>query len=182
MRYYLKLGFILLIFCAIASGILAYINTLTAPVIAERKAREEIETRSALIPNAEFHEVQASDGSIFFEARDPKTQEIMGYTFNAAELGYSSTVQTMVGVDPDFNVIDIRIVDQAETPGLGANCTAATFTDQYKGLAIQDLYVDKDGGVIVSLAGATITSRCIANSVRKKAIQVRDEINQGGGE
>nr|MDK2850874.1 H+/Na+-translocating ferredoxin:NAD+ oxidoreductase subunit [Candidatus Cloacimonadota bacterium] len=182
MKYYLKLGFILLIFCAIASGVLAYINTLTAPIIAERKAREAIETRSALIPGAEFHEVQASDGSIFYEARDPETQEIMGYTFNASDLGYSSTVQTMVGVDPDFKVIAIRIVDQAETPGLGANCTSPSFTDQYKGLAIEDLYVNKDGGVIVPIAGATITSRCIANSIRKKAIEVRDEINQGGGE
>jgi Na+-translocating ferredoxin:NAD+ oxidoreductase subunit G len=181
MIYYLKLGFILLIFCVIASGILAYINTLTAPVIAERKAREEEETRAALIPDAVFEQKVTDQGMKYFLARDPEDSDLIGYTFIAAEIGYSSTVQTMVGVDKDFEVLGIEVIDQSETPGLGANCTSNSFTAQFSGLSIPELYVDKDGGAIVSLSGATITSRTIANSLRESILDVQDE-PQGGAE
>lgn len=182
MKYYLKLGLILFIFCVVATGILAYVNSLTAPVIAQRKAMEEIQAREALIPNAEFEEKESDQGLTYFVARDPETAEILGYTFIAADLGYSSTVQTMVGVDSGFKVLGIRIVDQGETPGLGANCTLPAFTNQFAGMAIEDIYVNKDGGVVVALSGATITSRCIANSLREGIIDVQDEPVQGGKE
>lgn len=180
MKYYIKLGFILLIFCAVASGILAYINSLTAPVIAERKAKEEIATRESLIPESDFEEQQAPGGEKYFIARDKETGEVKGYTFIAAQTGYSSVVQTMVGVDKEFNVINIKVIDQAETPGLGANCTSESFTGQFAGLPASELAVDKDGGKIKSLSGATITSRCVANSIREMVKALQAAIADGG--
>lgn len=180
MKYYIKLGLILLIFCVVASGILAYVNSLTAPVIAQRKASEEIQAREALIPNADFEEMQSDQGLTYYKAKNPETEEILGYTFIAASLGYSSTVQTMVGVDKDFKVLGIQVVDQSETPGLGANCTLPAFTNQFSGMTIEDIAVEKDGGVVMSLSGATITSRCIANSLRESILDVQDEPDQGG--
>ena len=174
MMYYLRLGLILLVFCAVAAGILAYLNTLTAPVIAERKANEEIDTRAELIPGAVFTQHTSAEGDIYFTATSAEdSTQVLGYTFVCAQKGYSSSVQTMVGVDPDFNILAVKVIDQAETPGLGANCQQASFTGQFKGLALPKIKVDKDGGEIVSLSGATITSRAVANSVHDgiKAIQ-----------
>ncbi len=180
MKYYLKLGFILLIFCVVASGILAYLNTLTAPVIAERKAREAIETREALIPGAIFEAQSTNDDMEYFIARSAAdSTQILGYTFVAAQSGYSSTVQTMVGVDKDFKVLAIRVIDQSETPGLGANCVQESFTGQFKDMVLADLRVDKDGGKVVSLSGATITSRAIANSIAGSIAAVQADL---GGE
>jgi electron transport complex protein RnfG len=165
MKYYLKLTFILLIFCAVASGILAYVNSLTEPVIKDRKAKEEIATRSELIPDADFSEAKFADGSLYYIATSTATKDTLGYTFIAAENGYSSKVQTMVGVDKDMKVLKVKVIDQAETPGLGANCTSEAFQAQFSGLGEADLVVDKDGGKIKSLSGATITSRTVANSI-----------------
>lgn len=177
MKYYLKLGFILLIFCVVASGILAYLNTLTAPVIAERKAREAVETRAGLIPNAAFHERETSSGLRYYVASsEADSTVILGYTFVAAQSGYSSKVQTMVGVDKDFKVLAIQVIDQAETPGLGANCTQATFMDQFRGMSLSELKVDKDGGQVKSLSGATITSRAIANSIQASITAVQADL------
>jgi electron transport complex protein RnfG len=39
-------------------------------------------------------------------------------------------------------------------------------TQQFKGKTVDQMKVDKDGGEIVSITGATITSRTIANSIR----------------
>jgi Na+-translocating ferredoxin:NAD+ oxidoreductase subunit G len=180
MKYYLKLGFILLIFCVVASGILAYLNTLTAPVIAARKAREAVETREALIPNAVFTERNTADGLSYFVASpEADSTVVLGYTFVAVQSAYSSNVQTMVGVDKDFKVLAIQVIDQAETPGLGANCTQPSFMDQFKGLTLPDLKVDKDGGKVKSLSGATITSRAIANSIAESIAAVQADL---GGE
>ncbi len=180
MKYYLKLGLILLLFCVVASGVLAYLNTLTAPVIAERKSREEEKTRRSLIPDAEFVQKETDQGMIYFVAEDPETDKLLGYTFIAEDMGYSGRVQTMVGVNPDFEVLGIQVMDQSETPGLGANCSTLGFSNQFSGLKIKDLYVDKDGGAVVSLTGATITSRCIANSLRESILDVQDEPQTGG--
>lgn len=177
MKYYLKLGLILLLFCAVATGILAYVNSITKPKIDQLKAQQAREARQFLIPGAEFERVATfvpdADSLIYFIARDAETNQIKGYTFTAAKAGYSSTVRTMAAIDTDFIVINIQVVEQAETPGLGANCTNPEFTGRFKGLRMDELAVDKDGGEIVSLTGATITSRAIANSLREQIYLVR---------
>lgn len=179
MKYYLKLGLILFIFCAVASGILAYVNSLTAPVIAQRKANDEVEARQKLIPGASFSENTTADGFSFFTATDPETEELKGYVFIAAETGYSSKVQTMVGIDSSFEVLGIKVLDQSETPGLGANCVNPSFTEQFTGLSLDELMVNKDGGKVVALSGATITSRAIANSMREAILSVQKHLAEG---
>lgn len=184
MKYYLKLGLILLIFCAVASGILAYINSLTAPVVQARKEKEEIETREKLIPDSDFEQVtvDADKPFSYFVAYKKGTKEIQGYTFVAAETGYSSKILTMAGMDTDYKLINIIVIDQAETPGLGANATAASFTDQYKGLAAEELAVDKDGGkMIKSLTGATITTRAISKSLMNQIALIKADIQSRQG-
>ncbi|HPI25182.1 MAG: RnfABCDGE type electron transport complex subunit G [Candidatus Cloacimonetes bacterium] len=180
MKDYLKLGSILLIFCVVATGILAYLNTLTQPVIAERKANEAVETRKELIPGASFREESTATGEVYYVATaEADSSQVLGYTFVSSETGYSSTVQTMVGVDKDFKVLAIKVISQSETPGLGANCTQPSFVDQFKNLILADLKVDKDGGKVKSLSGATITSRAVTNSIASSIAAIQADL---GGE
>ncbi len=186
MMYYIKLGVILLIFCAVAAGILAYINGLTTPIITQRKALEAIETREGLIPNSTFEEKTAISDSTFkyFVALDKTTNEVNGYTFVASKNGYSGKIETMVGLDKDFKVIDVKIITQTETPGLGANCVKDSFRAMFKGLGVENLIVnkdDKDNGKIIAMAGATITTRAIANSVREQILVLQKELEQNNG-
>lgn len=92
---------------------------------------------------------------------------MVGYTFVAAKNGYSSNVKTMVGLKPDFSINKIKIIFQSETPGLGANSEKPEFQQQFSGKTLTDLKVDKDGGSIKSLTGATITSRAVTNSINE---------------
>ncbi len=182
MMYYLKLGFILLIICAIAAGLLAYINSLTEPIIAERKAKEEINTREALIPGSSFEEVLTPEGFTYFIATDKESGELRGYSFIAIKNGYSGPIQTMVGLDSSFRILNIKVIDQNETPGLGANCLLSSFSDLFKGMYDTDLAVDKDGGSIRSLAGATITTRAITNSIKEQILILKRSIADREGE
>ncbi len=176
---YAKLGFILLIFCAVAAGVLAYVNGLTAPVISQRKELEETQTRELLIPDSEFTRMFSPDSTFsFYQAKDKATNAIKGYAFIAEGTGYSSRIKTMVGVDSTFSVIAIKIIDQAETPGLGAKCQDQAYYDMYAGLGGPDLFVDKDGGKIKSITGATITTRAVTNSIREQINILEQSLSQ----
>ena len=178
MKYYLKLGFILMASCVIATGILAYVNSVTEPKIAALKEEESIKSREELIPGCDFEEVNLRDDFSYFIATDKETKEVKGYTFTAQKKGYGSTIKTMAGLDPEFKVIGIKIVDQSETPGLGANCTKESFTSQFAGKTPEQLAVDKDGGPIKSISGATITSRAIVASLAEEIEAIKADLEK----
>ncbi len=164
MKYYLKLGFVLLLITAIASGILAYLNTITQPIIEENQRIAQEKARKEVLPSAAtFEEV---NGDLTYYIGKDAEENVVGYTFAASLYGYSSNVKTMVGINPDLIIEKIKIISQAETPGLGANCEKSEFQEQFSGKQKSELLVDKDGGAIESLTGATITTRTITNSIK----------------
>jgi electron transport complex protein RnfG len=184
MSYYLKLGLVLLIITAIASGILAFVNAQTADKIMANKVLAEEEARRQVLPQASrFQQQSVTLPADEQEANPLKKQadtgprqflyysgyndsdELVGYTFVASKYGYSSEIKTMVGVDLEFEVASIKVIEQAETPGLGANAATEVFQSRFAGLAHRQLKVSRDGGAIESLTGATITSRAITNSI-----------------
>jgi len=167
MKYYLKLGFVLLIITVIASGILAYLNTLTQPIIEENQRVAQEKARKEVLPSAiTFDEVA---GDLVYHIGKDATGGVVGYTFVASLYGYSSEVKTMVGVNTDLVIEKIKVISQAETPGLGANCEKPDFLARFDGKQKTELNVVKtakeDG--ILSLTGATITTRTIANSIKE---------------
>lgn len=178
MKMFIQLSLILLAFCVVATALLAYVNTLTKPKIEAILIKEAQVAREALIPNADFEEVNGA--LTYYIARDKATKEIMGYTFTAEKIGYNGLVKTMAAVDKSFNLINIQIVQQTETPGLGTNSTKPVFTDQFKGKTVEQLVVDKDGGVlpnaIKALTGATITSRAITASLKEHILLLQQDI------
>jgi H+/Na+-translocating ferredoxin:NAD+ oxidoreductase subunit G len=166
MKYYLHLGFVLLLITALASGILAYINGLTAPIIEENQRLTKENARKEVMPDAaSFENIGTYNEEGIFIAKND-AGEVVGFTFLASLYGYSSDVKSMVGVNKDMIVNKIKVISQTETPGLGANCEKPEFQAQFSNKDIQQMKVDKDGGSIVSLTGATITTRTIANSIR----------------
>lgn len=169
MKYYIKLGFVLFIITAIASGVLAYLNTITQPIIEENQRVAQEKARKEVLPLAiTFEEVfkEEISGELTYHIGKDAEEQVVGYTFVASLYGYSGDIKTMVGINTDLVIEKIKVISQAETPGLGANCEKPEFQAQFSGKQKAEMKVDKDGGAIVSLTGATITTRTIANSIR----------------
>ncbi len=164
MKYYLKLGFVLFIITAIASGVLAYLNTITQPIIEENQRVAQEKARKEVLPSAVTFEEVVSE--LTYHIGKDADEQVVGYTFVASLYGYSGDVKTMVGINTDLVIEKIKVISQAETPGLGANCEKPEFQAQFSGKQKAEMKVDKDGGAIISLTGATITTRTIANSIR----------------
>ncbi|HOY64881.1 MAG TPA: FMN-binding protein, partial [bacterium] len=76
----------------------------------------------------------------------------------------------MVGMDVDFKVTGIKILNMQETPGLGAKAGDLAFSGQFKGKTGEQLYLsDKDikKGEIDAITASTITSKAVTDGVRQ---------------
>ncbi len=181
MKVFLHYAIVLLLFTGLACAILALVNNQTKPVIEQNQAESENNARSMVLEGAvdfQMNKVQLEDQSelIYYVGKDSKG-EILGYTFMAEGKGYSGVIKTMVGVDQNFVIKKILVVQQTETPGLGANCTKEDFNQKFASLGIADLRVDKDGGKIKSISGATITTRAISNSIKLSLEHLKNNLS-----
>ena len=60
-----------------------------------------------------------------------------GVGFVAGGMGFWDRIECVVVLSPDLrNVLNVQVLDQKETPGLGARIEEPWFTDQFKGLAL----------------------------------------------
>ena len=88
-----------------------------------------------------------------------------------------------MGIDVSGTVTGIQILEHSETPGLGANASNPSFTDQFIGKT-ETLTVVKgeaSANTISAISGATITSRSVTESVNT-ALTYFQEILKGGAD
>ena len=164
-KYILRLAMTLLLITALVAAALAGVNAITEDRIAALKA-EKIQKAVAQVLPEGAGEAQATvvDQGI---VKTLYTTDL-GYAVEVAPVGFDGEITMMVGI-ADGKVTGIAIVSQTETAGLGAvaaagNSAGEAFRGQFEGLS-GDLAVDKDGGVIDSLTGATVTSKAITEGV-----------------
>lgn len=168
-----KIGIILMSYCFISAVLLAIVQGKTKPKLDEVNAKKRLQCMKEVLPNADrFVERKSSNGLVYFEGFSSNdSDQVVGYVIETRGRGYSSEIVTIVGIDTAFNVVKIYIMSQAETPGLGTKAVESKggkeppFQAQFAGKNLDEIRLDKDGGKLVSLTGATITSRAVVNSV-----------------
>ena len=186
----LKLGTILTLYALTAGASLALVNIKTAPIIEENRTEAQDMARGRVLPDmAGGYELTDADTEFpyWIGYRDAAKTEIGGYIFIAYGPGYSSTIETMVGVGTDGKIIGSTVLFQLETPGLGAKIEevrhgedAPWFTRQYIGATRADnMAVTNDGGAIDSITGATISSRALTDSIQLGLERLHEKTGAG---
>ncbi len=187
---WLKFPLVLMVVALISAASLAGLWALTQE---SRKSIENKETQAALkivFPSADSFEVkeQKVDGQRITYRVAKKGQSKIGYVAEGTATGYSSTIKVLVGVDPNFVIQGIKVLAQKETPGLGDKITEVLskktwgtvitgsspdetnlrpwFQVQFDGKKAP-VKVDKDGGEIEAVTGATISSRAVCDAVNQ---------------
>lgn len=172
----LKPALILCVICLLATAALAGTNLLTADTIAQQKVITEQESRKQVLPDADSFE--EADGY----AIGKTGSDIAGYVFVTSSKGYGGDVQVMTGISTDGQITGVVILEQDETPGLGANAEKESFRDQFKQAAPENGFtVTKSTageGEISAMTGATITTTAVTNAVND-AIAQYNEIKEG---
>jgi len=168
-----------------------------APVIPapeEEKAIEPVEITDELLaevlPNmAGGYKIQDENSESPYWAgyRDSGGSQPGGYAFLALGEGFASTIQTLVGIDPEGKIISVKVLAHEETEGYGDKLgeiregeSDPWFLRQFIGKAASDnIALTEDGGSIDALSEATITSNAVTKSIN---IGIKKLMNKISGE
>lgn len=162
----IKVASVLFAITAVAAAILASVNSVTAPVIAENDKKAQEIAMKTVLPEATMF------GKMEYEICESSsvTEVYMsdaGYAIKAAPKGYGGEISMIVGVDNDLKVTGVEIISQSETAGLGAKCTDSEFKAQFVGKT-EDIVVAKGAtkeNEVDAITSATITSRAVTKGV-----------------
>jgi electron transport complex protein RnfG len=169
----LRYGFILAVICIVAGGLLAGVNVLTKTrIVAQAQTEEDSSLKEVFPEAAHFEAVKSGEEIIYYKAHD-KDKRLLGAAFRASGKGYSSTIETMVGMLKDGTIKAIKILSQNETPGLGARVAEDSFTSRFSNRGLQNL------NEVEAITGATISSRAVIDSVKKKAEEIKAMVDSG---
>lgn len=189
MKDMVKLGGLLMLITVIAATALAAVYKVTKPRILEQKRLVLERALLLALPGADktaIVPVKKGDQILYYKGyANPDTTKFVGYAFVAHGPGYSSVIETMVGVDSTGKIIGLKVMSQTETPGLGSRveqikhgAKTPWFQDQFRNRKAEKLAVDKDGGKIQSITGATISSRALTKSIVAGYKLLKKEISQ----
>lgn len=190
------LRFVLVLFLVnlVAASILAGVYFVTKPKIEAREQLLREEALRQVMPESVGDRLEAveENGEIkYWRVFKGSGDRERGYVFIAKKYGYSSVIETMVGVKKDGTITGITVLSQNETPGLGAKIVEVVsdktilkalkeifskdkapekevlpyFTEQFKGLNIRDIELSEHG--IHAITGATITSKAVVDSIKQ---------------
>lgn len=176
MKEILKLGGILMLVTAIAGAALSMVNVITKPKIEEQKRLVTQRALVAALPTADPDSIEAVTQNdqleYYIGYATAAKKKIVGYAFIAKKYGYSSEIETMVGIDTTGKIIGLKVIDHKETPGLGTKIeeirygeSSPYFQDQFINRTIDNIALDKDNGEIKSITGATVSSRAMTESI-----------------
>ncbi|MFP4374533.1 MAG: RnfABCDGE type electron transport complex subunit G [Spirochaetaceae bacterium] len=165
---------------------------------------------SGLIPRIEANQQAALERSLsalFEDAEEPEFEELdtggptiyraetsggdlLGYAVRVSATGYGGEIRLLVGISPDLSSIaGLQIVEQVETPGLGARITEEDFRDQFEDLDpgetisyVKNEEPDSEENEIQAISGATISSEAVVDGVNAdvdRAVEIlREEEGQ----
>lgn len=200
----LHFSFILGIICSVAILAVSFVYSTTFEAINKKEDEKKQAALSVILHGLEVDtnpvtfSYQGKESYLIYLGRDPKTKEVKGWGLQSGEQGYSSVVQTMIGIDDQNKIIAIEIVFQQETPGLGAECVSTGvkklsslwssekeltkrpwFQSQFSGKNEEQLDLKAKDGIKV-ISGSTITSNAINNSVKKAVKIIQAYRNEAG--
>lgn len=178
----LKLGLILTAYSVVACVGLAFVYAGTKTVIAERQKADLESALKDLFPAAEtFEPIVVAEltspvaSIVFTEAYSVSAAgKLIGVAVKASGPSYGGATVALVGVGIDRKVTGAKILENKDTPGLGANAASPTyfvdrkskltFMGQFAGKSIDDPFKVK--GDVVAITASTITSTAVSNVVK----------------
>lgn len=171
MKENLKLGLILCLITSFSGGLLGVANEFTKEVIAQNAKLspddlKEILPAAKKIEDFSFEKKEESSIKEVFKAEDK------GHVIKVSPKGFNGPIDMVVAINNNKEISGVKVLAQAETPGLGAKVSEKDFYEKFKGLPIEeDIKIVKnspsDKGEIQGITGATISSNAILSGINE---------------
>ncbi len=166
----------LTIISMVASACLAFVYQVTKGPIEASILNKKISAIKMVIPDfdnnpdSEMFRLPTGDGDSLDIYPAKKDGNLIGFAVNTySPSGFSGNISLMAGFRTDGTIINIAVLEQKETPGLGTKMAEPEFKDQFndKNPSDFDLKVKKDGGQVDAITAATISSRAFCDALQR---------------
>ena len=182
----LNMALVLTVTCLVCSAVLGGAYVITKAPIEAAKADKVNRANAAVLPafeNSERGETVLKDEAgvetpyVYYKAVNG--EELVGYAIESNVSGFGGNLKVLVGITADGMIYDTDVLENNETPGLGAKCAEreSLFRTQWRNLNPREkqlaLKKGKEKGDIDAITASTITSRAYTQAVFN-AVQVFD--------
>lgn len=170
MRETIKYGLILGLICFLSSSVLAVVNGITESKIKLQKEKEEsLALKEALPEAASFKPVFQEAQIIYYTAYDSHAQ-LNGFVIKSQGKGYSANIEVLAGLNLNLEIVNVRILSQNETPGLGSRIAEPPFLEQFKGKNLDTF------SQVQAITGATVSSGAVINAVKRRILELKEKL------
>lgn len=174
-------GVLLGIFATLAAAMLVAGNLSTSETIELRLAEDLQASLSQVLPDS-IHDNNLLDNRINIQHGDKEVVVYQGIkkgqttavAYSVSGQGYAGEIKLIMGIKANGEILGVRILSHAETPGLGDKIEVEKDDWMYsfdglslKNLAKEKWNVKKDGGEFDQFSGATITPRAVVKAVKQ---------------
>lgn len=152
---------VLTLICLVCAALLAYLNSVTKPVIEETDAYEAEKSRMEVLEDAAGFVLldialpeTFDDGTVNYVTEVYEATNGVGYVFMVTGDGYGGkgTMNLAVSLDVDGAIIKTKTISHEETPGMGSKTADEDFRQRFEGKT-EDTLSEVD-----AITGATISS------------------------
>jgi len=172
MKQAVRYGFILGIICFLASAVLAIVDAVTEPNIKIQQAKEEKAALEEVFPEAAIFKPRLSQEEVLYFLAYDKDNKLLGFVIKAQAKGYSSEIETLVGLNLNLKIKQVKVLSQNETPGLGSRIAMDSFTGRFAGKNLAGL------NDVQAITGATISSGAVIKSIKDKLAGLNEQLTR----
>ncbi len=160
--------------CAVSAILLGVINGVTEPIIAERKVEGLEKALLAVLDEGRPGRRKALEGEGAVVARYP-VRGADRWILELWGIGYGGGMLILASFTGDGQVVDVVLMDNQETPGLGKKAEKPEYMDKFRGtgggtpVPVRKEGLEDPG----SVTGATITFVGVAEALAEGSAYVK---------
>ena len=169
-------------FSTLATALLVAGNLATRDVIKERQREDLLESLAQVVPHERYDndllahplEIPLDEGKPVTVYRGTLGSDVNALAYEISGQGYAGEIRLILGLDASGEILGVRVLSHAETPGLGDKIEVAkdNWMLEFNGLSLgnppeSEWGVKKDGGRFDQFSGATITPRAVVQAIKQ---------------
>ena len=164
---------VLVCICLVVTALLAYINSVTSPIIAKAEQEKTEQAMSEVLADSDDFE------KLEIENLPDRVTEVYtatngsGYVFMLTTKGYGGDMKLICGMKADGTIEQCKTLSHAETSGLGSKTAEDPYRNQYCGKNADTL------SEVDAITGATISSTAYKNAI-EDAFKAYDMVKEAG--
>jgi len=169
-KEYIQPTLVLVLICLVITFALAYVNSITAPIIEQNTINNANATRAELLPAASSFEAYEGDLVVLNPDKVFVTECYVapgvGMVVTVKTSSFGGLLTEMIGIDAEGAITGVKVTAHADTKGLGTKAHDSGYLAQYVGMnTLANADNIKGDSSVKFVTGATISSNGVYQGI-----------------